>query len=292
MSTLRTNLLSTLLTLAMTGAACADAAAPSLRIVTEGRPNPKAYRDNIAVALEACQLKQGLAKSSAGLPSESFLASFKVKEEERLLDGPLAATYETQSEITPDPSQACKLRIARSFHVQVDKSCEWRLYGNSGLLGEDGPGHASPLTEERTGVPGCKVMATIRPGLAAAQAKAPRHDAGLGQKCIWDGEVMAILAGESPKDAAEGSCLLADLPVYPYSSYQGRHRNIALTHHLTDDTRGGTQLAKHVGAVAGIFNARLASFEKGRRIPADRFSRSGAEAFLAQPRWVNLGDVK
>ncbi len=292
MSSICTALLGALSILGVAGAACANASAPSLRIVSEGHPDAKAYRDNIAVALEACQLKLGLPRSTAGLPSEAFLSTFKVRQEERLFDGPLAASYETQSEITPDPSQGCKLRVARSFGLQIDKSCEWRLYGNSGLLGEDGPGRSSPLTEERTSQPDCKVSATIRPGLAAAQAKAPRHNAGLGQQCIWDGEVMAILAGETPKDAAEGGCLLAEMPIYPYSSYQGRHRTVALTHHLNDETRGGTKLAKHFGAVAGIFNARLVSFDKGLRIPADRFSRSGAEAFLAQPRWVNLGDLK
>ncbi|MGM9516114.1 hypothetical protein ACS5PK_17830 [Roseateles sp. DB2] len=274
------------------GTGWAAETAPSLRIVTTGHPDPAAYQQNIAVALEACQLKLGLPLSRAGLPPEHLLAAFKLREEERLLDGQMAAVYETMSEVMPDASQGCKLRIARRYRVEIDKTCSWRMYGHSGLLGPDGPGRPSPLTEERSEVPACKPMATVRPATAAAQAKAPRHDAGMGQSCIWDSHTMALLVGEPLKDKGEGGCQWADMPVYPFTSYQGSRRSVPLAHHLDDTTRAGTRLSKAVGAVAAIVDARLTTFEKGGRIAAERFSKAGAESFLAQPRWVNLGDVK
>lgn len=278
--------------LATAGAVWSAEPPPSLRIVTSGAPNPTAYQQNIAVALEACQLKLGLPRNSAGLPSESVLAAFKLREEERLLDGPMAAVYETLSEVMPDASQGCKLRVARRYRVEIDKTCAWRLYGHSGLLGPDGPGRPAPLTEERSEVPDCKPMAKARPATAAAQAKAPRHAVGLGQSCIWDSHILAVMVGEPLKEVGEGGCQWADMPVYPFTSYQGANRSVPLAHHLDDTTRAGTRLSKAIGSVAAVVDARLTAFDKGSRISPDRFSKAGAEAFLAQPRWVNLGDAK
>lgn len=266
--------------------------APSLRIVTTGHPNPVAYRKNIEIALHACQLRLGLPLSTAGLPSEGELADFKVQVSERLLDGPLAASYETTSELMPDPGQGCRLRVAHYFHVEIDRSCAWRLYGGSGLLGPDGPGSPSPLTEERSEVSDCKPMATARPRSAAAQDKAPRQDAGLGRRCIWNSHVLALMMGEAPADPGEGGCLLAEMPVYPYSSWQGDRRSVALFHHLNDTTLAGNRFSEIFGAAAGATDARLTAFDKGLRIPAERFQRAGAKAFLEQPRWTELGDAR
>lgn len=269
-------------------ALAADMPAPSLRIVSAGLPDAEAYRRNIEVAQEACQLTLKLPRSKTGLPSEATLAAFRVQETEQLLDGPMAALYETMNEIMPDPGQGCRLRVAHRFSVHIDKTCSWRLYGHSGLIGTDGPGTPAPLREEPGAVPDCQPLAKVRPATVAAEAKAPRQDAGLGQQCVWDSHVLELLRGSAPTGPGEGGCLLAGMPTYPYSSYQGQRRRVSLMHHLDDTTRGGTRFSKAIGAAAGVVDARMTAFEKGIRIPADRFTRKGAETFLSQPRWTEL----
>ena len=110
--------------------------------------------------------------------------------------------------------------------------------------------------------------------------------------CIWDTHVLALLIGQAPTAPGEGSCLLADLPTYPTSSWQGHKRSVALFHHLNDTTRGGNRFSDLIGAAAAATDSRLTAFERGTRIPAERFSRTGAEAFLSQPQWTELGDSK
>lgn len=270
----------------MTAASAADA--PSLRIVTVGYPNAEAYRRNIEVALQACQLEKKLPLNSAGVPSVATLAQFKVQETEHLLDGPLAATYETPHEVMPDPSQGCRPRVVHHFDVKVDKTCAWRLYGHSGLIGTEGPGTPAPLKEEPSGVRACQTEPKNRPATVAAEAKAPRTDAGFGQKCFWDSHVLEIMLDKPPTGPGEGACLLADLPTYPTTTYQGSRRRVSLMHHLNDTTRGGIRFSEAFGATAGFSDATLAIFEKGVKIPAERFARKGAEAYLAQPRWSDL----
>ncbi len=272
--------------------ALAADAPPSLRIVIEGRPQPASYRKNISLALHVCQLSKGLPKSDAGLPSEAELANFKMEVEERLLDGPMAGRYVTRSEVMPDPSQACKLRVARNYWVEIDKTCSWQLKGGASVFETDGPGRAMPLTEERYGGPGCTPTPKIRPAIAAAEAKAPRHAAGLGAQCVWDSDVMAILSGTPTGSRPEGGCQWADMTVYPYADYRGQKRAVYLTHELSDETRGGTRLSDQLGGVAAAFKGQLVAFDKDAPIAKERFNRSGAESFLGRPRWVELGDAK
>lgn len=265
---------------------------PSLRIVTEGHPKTASYRKNIALALHACQVSQGLPRSDAGLPSEAELSAFRMEVRERLLDGPLAALYITASEVMPDPGKGCKLRVARNYRVEIDRTCSWYLSGGASAFDVGGPGVAEPLTEERSRPSNCQSKPETRPGVAAALAKAPRHSAPLGQSCIWDSDVDALLGGQPASSSKTGACQWAEMPVYPYTDYRGQPRPVGLLLALDDGTRAGTALSAALGAVAASFKNELTVFERGRPIAKDRFSRAGAEAFLTRPRWTELGDAK
>ena len=52
--------------------------------------------------------------------------------------------------------------------------------------------------------------------------------------------------------------VLADLPTYPTTTYQGSRRRVSLMHHMNDTTRGGIRFSQAFGATAGFSDATLA----------------------------------
>jgi hypothetical protein len=81
-------------------------------------------------------------------------------------------------------------------------------------------------------------------------------------------------------------CLYSKRPFYYVKGYG---RPVVLKSRSSDRSQTGAYLPAMAGQIAGFGNAKLVFLSDGVTIPADRFSRASAEAFLHQPVKTPIG---
>ena len=243
-----------------------------------------------------CRLQLHLPPSDKDLPSQAALARITRIDTEELFDGPLYAQYRTTRNLLADDKDGCKIKVYQMYSAPLETSCARRWSGSAGSHGIDvkpmrTTEDTSPLAPKIRGLAHCDLTVTIKPDLAEALQKTSRQSAGLGASCLWSNETSAHLAeAASGRPAPEevplsGSCYFADLPYYPYTTYKGSRRRVVLQVRLPRRT-GDPYLP--IGMAYGTLNYGLKEFSIGTPIPASRFSRSAAEAFLQQPAVLPL----
>lgn len=268
---------------------------PAVRVVTAGHAPASQLRDQLEPLLMLCRKQLNLPPEPSGMPSDAALARVASIETEVLLDGPRYAKYQTTRNLLPDDKDGCKVKVLRQFTVELESSCDRRWSATSG-----GPGFkAAPMksselvytqdAEQARSSP-CQVRVEPTPDLVAAWKKTSRQPAGLGAQCLWSNELGLHLGGSKASahpDPLSGSCYAANLPDYPFTTYQGNRRSVSLKFRMA---RLPGDTFRPPGIVAGLLDQELKEFSMDAAIPEGRFSRAQAEAFLKQPAIVPLAE--
>lgn len=273
-----------------------DGDAPPIRIVTTGHAPVAQLRDQLEPQLLLCRTKLGLPAEPLGMPSDAALARVASTESEELFDGPRYAQYEITRNLLPDDKDGCQVKVLQQFSVKLETSCDRQWTARAGALDFD----VEPMKSEELVHSQDEAMAKASPCSArnhmsaetlAALKKTSRQPAGLGVQCQWSTEldlhIAEALTGTkaAEEDPLSGSCYYADLPEYPYTSYQGNPRSVSVQMRMPH--RAGDTF-RPPGIAVGILDQRLKDFSIGTAIPAGRFSHGQAEAFVKQPAIVPL----
>ena len=269
--------------------------APPLRIVTAGHSPVARLRKSLESQVGMCRMAQNLPPEPKGIPSDAALAAVASIETEELFDGTRFAQYQVVRNLMPDSNDSCKVKVLQFYSVTLETTCETQWTGSAGARDFDvQPLKVSSLERPKSAAlqkyAPCKPRAAIEPALQAAFKATSRQDAGLGQKCLWSNEVDSHLmspgtAGAVNEDRLSGTCDLADMPVYPYTNFQGGRRLVTLQMRLPPSAAAKL---KTFAINDGTNQPKLKDFSLGSPIPANRFSQSEALAFLKRPAIVPL----
>lgn len=288
-------LLGTLQAAPVPGSARQDKAAeaPALRVVTTGHSPVARLRESLEAQVALCRKAQNLPPHPQGIPSDAALAGVASIETEELFDGPRFAQYQIVRNVMPDSDDGCKVKVLQFYSVTLETSCESQWSGSAGARDfEIEPlrvsSHERPRSAALQKYSSCKARADIEPSLQAALKATSRQDAGLGQKCLWSNEVDQHLSGTPgavSADRLSGTCDLAELPIYPYTTFQGGRRSVTLQMRLPPSAAAKL---KTFAINDGVNQPKLKDFSLGVAIPAQRFSPADAQVFLKRPALVTL----
>jgi hypothetical protein len=252
-----------------------------------GHGNVAGLKLNIGVSIEACRVAKKLPLNAPKeLPSDDFLAKLVVAEDEELFDGGRWAQYSTQRSVLADPASGdCKLALFVSRGVRIEQTCESRYSAVMPTTQEmaDPQDPKPPVPEVSTGPGGnCRK----KPKAPLPTQGLPTENAGDGTSCVWWADAMAAVmrsAGmKAPghNDKTLDQCLYARQPEY---FWRGHTRLVVVKSSGSDQSLAGNDISDIFGEVRGHSNQRQAELSDGRPISPERFSRSGAQAFLSQP---------
>lgn len=280
--------------LALGLAACSARAADSapIRVLTVAHPEPAAFRENLKMMVQACQLALKLPVVELPVPSVAELERFELLQREQLFDGRAWAEYTTQRELTPDPRSGCRLALFSLRSVTIEHACESVVKGTNGLTQMQLVDFEHPVTqgapklhENTLGAENCRQKPSDI-DLAAL----PKEDAGAGVQCVWVQDILrqklartkyfADAARKPSNPDATDFCLYAKRPYYDLG---GVRKQVTLKMRGSTRSRAGNDLQQVVGELGFIHRNELKSFNEGAAIPAERFTRAAAEAFLSQP---------
>lgn len=281
------------------GSARQDKAAevPALRVVTAGHSPVARLRESLEAQVALCRKAQNLPPHPQGIPSDAALAGVASIETEELYDGPRFAQYQIVRNLMPDSDDGCKVKVLQFYSVTLETSCESQWSGSAGARDfEIEPLRVSSRERPKSAAlqkyAVCKARADIEPALQAALKATSRQDAGLGQKCLWSNEVDQHLSGSGAPgavsaDRLSGMCDLAELPFYPYTTFEGGRRSVTLQMRLPPSA---AVKLKTFAINDGVNQPKLKDFSLGVAIPASRFSQAEALAFLKRPAIVPLAE--
>ena len=257
-----------------------SADAPVLRVVTAGHSSVARLRESLESQVALCRKARNLPPQPLGIPSDAALAGVASIETEALFDGPRFAQYEIVRNLMPDADDGCKVKVLQFYSVKLETSCESQWSGTAGARDfEIEPLRVSSRERPRSAAlqkyAACKVHADIEPALQAALKATSRQDAGVGQKCLWSNEVDQHLSGTqgaASADQLSGTCDLAELPFYPYTTFDGGRRSVTLQMRLPPS---GAAKLKTFAIHDGINQPKLQEFSRGApsRPPASRQRR-------------------
>ncbi|MCC7053385.1 MAG: hypothetical protein IT355_08960 [Gemmatimonadaceae bacterium] len=258
-----------------------------IRTVRAGHAHAPAFRENILMAVSACQVVKHLPEVAPPLPSDAELGAVDIIRIEELFDGPNYAIYTTTATIWPDPTAGCTPRQIRRYSVAIELGCTSRIYGGTTLIGNlvDLTNPEPPDITLRTEA--VRSTQCSRPRRPYDPTGLPRDDAS-GTPCIWMSAFMArSLAGAGlsvPADPdALDLCLYARQPAVPAG--RGQHI-VVLETRSGNRALAGNWLPATLGAAEASVQ-KLLLIADGTAIPSTRFEVAGARAFLEQP--VKLG---
>lgn len=269
--------------------------APAVRVVTAGHAPTSQLRDQLEPLLTLCRKQLNLPAEPSGMPSDAALARVASIETEVLLDGPRYAKYQTTRNLLPDDQDGCKVKVLRQFTVELESSCDRRWYGTAGSPSfKPTPMKSSELVytqdAQQARTSPCQVRVEPTAEQVAAWKQTSRQPAGQGAQCLWSNELGLHMGGAKAgahPDPHSGSCYAADLPDYPFTTYQGKRRSVSLKFRMA---RLPGDSFRPPGIVAGLIDQDLKEFSMDAAIPEGRFSRTQAEAYLQQPAIVLLAE--
>lgn len=293
MKTLR-RLISLLLLHALLPAWAADAA-PAIRTLQRGQLIfPDAPRQ-LADLVAACEASAGLPAGSVRLPSEATLRTLVALEVEELFQGPMGARFESRGALVSVPANGCRPVFEISRNARVFRACGpgWRAHASASL--ERGDSYLSEAIEAAAN-PSCAVEAKR---LRSVPEQLPRVPAGAGQSCVWADNMLQArmglpldLSAPTP-DKPRQACRHTRWAQYPFNNERGRPRFVDLRYHYgrayAPDPDSGEPLLQ---GLATTMETLLQAYQEGVAIPAHRFTREAAEAFVKQPSRIQLGEAK
>lgn len=255
----------------------AHAAEPAARLhtVLAGHLKPEPVSEGVTALSSMCRLGKGLPEAPPVKVSAKVLAEYPAQWQRIDIDGERIARYQMQHAFSVD-LVSCVPTIFRHVSVEVLDGCSQRLFGAADGLD---PAQGSPLT---SGPGRCK---TQRPRAPLPDlSRLPREDAGLGTQCLWWNDVVAL---SSPAlGTAVGDRSGMDVCVYsrrPRLELPGLGPQlVVLKHRLATKALAGNDLTE-MPLVPSPTDLHLIEFSDGAPLPADTFTRAGAEAFLRQP---------
>lgn len=273
------------------------------RVVRAGYANVQALKANIETSVSFCQTKLGLPLVPVEPPSDSYLQALEIFRIQEDFLGPLNARYEVQSSVAADLQGGCKLSLFQHRRVEIQRSCDWRLFGQTPLLGQllDGDSNVPATSQlDRERMPADMAAQCAVTQQAVTVKDLPQDSAGLGQACVWwDAAITAQslrsagLAGPAPSNQPKAGdfCVYARKPVHRYSSQSGQSMMIVLKTFDSNQNMAGSDISEIVGE-ARATNMRLIDFADEVAIPKSQFESATAKAFLSLPVKQALGAKK
>lgn len=272
------------------GTAQAEAADAPLRIVRAGLPDLPGLRRFIDISYEGCLASKGRPPAPAPALPEAALARLAVLEEEELFDGRRWAKYQVLRAVGADPAANCRIMVFHSRSVDIETTCESMLRGTGATLSElmdlDGNPVPPPVIDEGK----VRQSECDEPRRAQDTRGLRAEDAGHGAQCVWNWDLVARNIGAGAAGGDRGSYDMCLYSKRPFHYVQGHGRPVVLKTRSDDRSLTGAYIPTFAGQIAGYGNVGLVSLSEGAPIPADRFSRASAEAFLRQPTKTPLGD--
>lgn len=261
-------------TLLTHGARAAEPAA-RLHTVLAGQVKPAPASEGVTALHAMCRLGKGLPEAPPIKLSPKLLAEYPAQWQRTDTDGERIARYEMRHVYAVDMN-SCAPMIFRHLSVEILNGCSERLFGAAD--GHD-PDQGVPLA---SGPGRCKRQRPREP--LPDLARLPREDAGLGTQCLWWADVMATIA--PALGVPVGDRRGADVCVYsrrPRLDLPGLGPElVVLKHRLATTAVAGNDLTE-MGLASMPTDLHLVEFSDGAALPADAFTRAGAEAFLRQP---------
>ena len=251
--------------------------APPLRTVQRGFAKPDAIRTALQDLVDTCREGRQLPAAPATMPSPAVMARTPQIEVETLFDGERWAEYTTTAQFVPDP-KSCETTVWRTFSAKVRDGCATEVQGSSGAgLGLVEP---PPKPWVRESAARC---ASGQPRPAPVLTGLPTQDAGHGERCVWTSDITARATGGG-RAAGFDTCVSVRRPSVLTAA--GR-REVVLRTRLDPKTADGASLLHPMPLVEEL---QLAEYsEGGGALPAERFSRRGVEAFVAQAARLPIG---
>lgn len=260
----------------------ARAAEPAARLhtVLAGQVKPEPASEGVTALHTMCRLGKGLPEAPPVRLSSKLLAEYPAQWQRTDIDGERIARYTIRHAYVVD-LDSCAPTILRHLSVEILNGCSERLYGAAD--GED-PAQGSPLS---SGPGRCKTQRARAP--LPDLSHLPREDAGLGTQCLWWGDVLATIAPSL--GVPVGDRRGADVCVYsrrPRLDLPGLGPElVVLKHRLATTAVAGNDLTDMPLAPMPT-DLHLIEFTDGGALPADAFTRAGAEAFLRQPLRITI----
>jgi hypothetical protein len=274
--------------LAWASAAAQAQVADTLRPIalhTAGTGDVAGMKKFIELSTLACRGHKGLPLDAPiRMPSDTTLAKLRLQEREVFFEGAQHAEYETQRMVAADPRTGdCAVRLFHYRTARAGQVCGNFHHGNTTLLGhlvnttEPQPPEVRQRTQ-RDSQAGCG-----KPAKPQDITGLPDADAGAGQRCVWQLDIVAktlraagMKAAGHSDDTAMDTCLYQRQPAY---FHNGKRTPVIVR--ISGRPELDPMNTAHGGTTA-LLGQKLLSLTDGAPIPAGRFSAEGVRAFVGQ----------
>lgn len=274
--------------LALAPAAAQAQAADTLRPIalhTAGTGDVAGMKKFIELSTLACRGHKGLPlEAPIRMPSDTTLGKLKLQEREVFFDGARQAEYETQRMVAADPrSGDCAVRLFHYRTARAGQVCGEFHHGNTTLLGHliNTTEPQAPEVRQRTqrdSQAGCG-----KPAKPYDITGLPEADAGAGQRCVWQLDILAktmraagMQAAGHSDDTRMDTCLYQRQPAY---FHNGKRTPVIVR--ISGRPEQDPMNAAHGGTTA-LLGQKLLSLTDGTPIPAGRFSPEAVRAHVSQ----------
>jgi hypothetical protein len=257
-----------------------------LHLRRAGHGNVAGLKLNIGASIEACRTAKKLPLNAPkALPPDDYLAKLVTAEEEEFFEGGRWAQYSTQRSVLADPASSdCRLALFVSRSVQIEQTCESRFGATMPSTQElADPEDPKPPKAEVTTGPGGNCRKKPKP---LPTQGLPTENAGEGTPCVWAADATAAMMRSAGLKAPGHDAKTLDFCLYarqPEYFWRGHVRQVVLKSSGSDQSLAGNDVSEIFGEVRGQSNQKLVEFSDGKPIPPERFSRTGAQAFVNQP---------
>lgn len=239
----------------------------------------------IELSTLACRGHKGLPLDAPiRMPSDTTLAKLRLQEREAFFDGANHAEYDTQRMVAADPRTGdCAVRLFHYRTARAGQVCGDFFHGNTTLLG-----HLINITEpqppevrhrnQRDSQAGCG-----KPAKPYDITGLPEADAGAGQRCVWQLDIVAktmraagMKATGHSDDTAMDTCLYQRQPAY---FHNGKRTPVVVR--ISGRPSLDPMNPSH-GETTALLGQKLLKLTDGAPIPASRFSPESVRAFVGQ----------
>lgn len=262
---------------------------PAIHVVRVGHGNVVGMRLNAQTAISACQAVKGMPVQPLPLPSDAELAAMELVVEEEYFDNDRWALYKTVRHLGADAQAGCQLAIFFERTAKLETGCEDATHARAkvpDIMADFNapPNRPAPTVDDS--VRSRSGKCNSRPFTANISAL-PTANAGAGAQCIWASTLLRQSLGK-PLGSAEPDttdfCYYAKRPFYIHN---GVKRHVLLKSVVPETNAAGTHMPSLVGALPSA-SYQLKSLQESASLPASKFTRGGAEAFVNLPRRQSL----
>lgn len=262
---------------------------PAIHVVRVGHGNVAGLRLNAQTAISACQAVKGLPVQPLPIPSDAELAAMELVVEEEYFDNDRWALYKTVRHLGADAQAGCQLAVFFERTAKLETGCEAATHARAKVPDimldfNSPPNQPAPTVDDsvrsRTGKCNSRPFTTDISTL-------PTANAGSGAQCIWASTLARQALGKPPGTAEPDGADFCYDAKRPYYIHNGVKRHVLLKSAIPETNAAGTHMPSLIGAMASV-SYRLKSLQESPSLPAVKFTRGAAEAFVNLPRKQTL----